>query len=102
MPKAVADQLDFGRVERWGSPAERSSQAVGEIGPRPDSFAKRASWTRPESPSFRKMVVRCAFTVCSVIMSRLAIFLLRSEERRVGKECRSGWWTYVEKKKVES
>src|SRR5207253_8599337 len=25
--------------------------------------------------------------------------LLRSEERRVGKECRSRWWTYHEKKK---
>src|SRR5690606_41294617 len=24
----------------------------------------------------------------------------RSEERRVGKECRSRWWTYREKKKI--
>src|SRR5688572_33409076 len=24
---------------------------------------------------------------------------VRSEERRVGKECRSGWWRYHEKKK---
>src|SRR5438034_9889234 len=26
----------------------------------------------------------------------------RSEERRVGKECRSRWWTYHEKKKTYS
>src|SRR5690554_8093018 len=26
---------------------------------------------------------------------------LRSEERRVGKECRSGWWSYQYKKKYE-
>src|SRR5438132_10854488 len=26
----------------------------------------------------------------------------RSEERRVGKECRSGWWAYHEKKKEKS
>src|SRR6266513_3340789 len=76
MPKAVAGQLDFGRVEPWGPRAERSSEPGGEIGPRPDSLAKRASWTRLESPSLRKMVVRCAFTVCSVIVSRFAIFLL--------------------------
>src|SRR5439155_21481268 len=25
----------------------------------------------------------------------------RSEERRVGKECRSGWWPYDRKKKIE-
>src|SRR5437016_13430043 len=27
------------------------------------------------------------------------VFLMRSEERRVGKECRSGWSPYHEKKK---
>src|SRR5437868_15239249 len=27
--------------------------------------------------------------------------LRRSEERRVGKECRSRWWRYTEKKKVK-
>src|SRR6266436_8434381 len=29
------------------------------------------------------------------------IVLKRSEERRVGKECRSRWWPYHEKKKMD-
>src|SRR5438046_10473286 len=30
-----------------------------------------------------------------------AAVLQRSEERRVGKECRSRWWSYHEKKKLQ-
>src|SRR5438034_7437934 len=36
-----------------------------------------------------------------VIARVIAVFRARSEERRVGKECRSGWWPYMEKKREE-
>src|SRR5438552_18896390 len=35
------------------------------------------------------------------ITTRTLLGLERSEERRVGKECRSGWWTYHYKEKSE-
>src|SRR5207253_4869746 len=37
--------------------------------------------------------------VLAPLEAALAAVVVRSEERRVGKECRSWWWPYVEKKK---
>src|SRR5437016_13983197 len=39
-------------------------------------------------------------TLLNLIILLLALLSLRSEERRVGKECRSRWWPYHEKKKT--
>src|SRR5438874_11106902 len=38
-------------------------------------------------------------TITSIILIKLIRVSLRSEERRVGKECRSRWWPYNKKKK---
>src|SRR5437763_16685282 len=57
-------------------------------------------------PDFYLTVYGSGFSPSSVVQwngSTLATTFvsgtLRSEERRVGKECRSRWWTYHEKKK---
>src|SRR5437868_14978657 len=39
---------------------------------------------------------------CSKKMVISTLTLLRSEERRVGKECRVGWWWYVGREKSVS
>src|SRR5205809_7600481 len=33
------------------------------------------------------------------LLHQIRVHQMRSEERRVGKECRSGWWRYYVKKK---
>src|SRR5438105_15723691 len=38
--------------------------------------------------------------VCLSMVQLMAVFI-RSEERRVGKECRSRWWPYHYKKKMK-
>src|SRR5436853_7264762 len=41
------------------------------------------------------------FLLVLILLLMPTLNFLRSEERRVGKECRSRWWPYLEKRKGE-
>src|SRR5437867_11214558 len=52
--------------------------------------------------SVRLKPLNCSRLPCVYAQETLTFLLTqkRSEERRVGKECRSGWWAYVEGVKI--
>src|SRR5437899_10863048 len=50
---------------------------------------------------FGEHVILVALTLPLLFPALRAVFRARSEERRVGKECRSRWWGYRRKKKHE-
>src|SRR5438094_8753864 len=60
----------------------------------PQCLASISRWITASS-SWKRF---CLF-VCRALSSIMVICMLRSEERRVGKECRYRWSTYQQKKK---
>src|SRR5205809_7401018 len=60
----------------------------------PQCLASISRWITASS-SWKRF---CLF-VCRALSSIMVICMLRSEERRVGKECRCRWWLYHERKK---
>src|SRR5579859_3550832 len=80
--------------------ASASSLGTAEIGPRPTaqamplSFAQQRLWflqqVEPESAAYNEvMAARLQGPLNREAFTRMAREILRSEERRVGKECRS-------------
>src|SRR5438874_6727662 len=64
----------------------------------PILIAENGSFLRAKSMG-DAVALRSFFDDAAVIVEHHVIFVKRSEERRVGKECRSRWLPYHEKKK---
>src|SRR5438874_9832995 len=58
-----------------------------------------ATWKRQDG---RLLTVQLSVRAVRNAERQVEYYETRSEERRVGKECRSRWWTYHEKKKNEN
>ena len=54
----------------------------------------RFKYTRPEKINSRRYAVHLRFENARVGMEQMVVYTDRSEERRVGKECRSRWSPY--------
>src|SRR2546421_6095990 len=60
----------------------------------PTWFGKVAKWTDRRGRVIRQIYVQRKFIYDPVYNARVAYVISRSEERRVGKECRSRWSPY--------
>src|SRR3989454_10532319 len=67
-----------------------SSDAVFTTAPAPDTTPPTVSLTAPAADS----AVSGAITVSATAADNVGVASVRSEERRVGKECRSRWSPY--------
>src|SRR5207249_6256058 len=75
----------------WSSDVCSSDLAAGanELGRR--AVAGNLWLTPSERPTIYRRIMIGQYVVAALQM--LKVLHRRSEERRVGKECRSGWWT---------
>src|SRR5438445_13060183 len=96
-PRTIGLLLAALALPGLASPARALEASPSDILAEPDQFDGRPVALRGTIADLRELgATTYTFTLDD---GKRAIQVLRSEERRVGKECRSRWWPYQRKKK---